>query len=181
MAGMVNEEVKRFLRGRDFAVLCVVLDLGGGPEAVVVVKSTADLLAGLRLAQAPVEMGWALERTPHGPVLCLVVRCAGDGVGELAGEAYFDPADQEDLSLLERLAGQERVRAAFLDEELQPVWLAEEEWDEVRRLETEQVRDRLEELRERCRQYDFEAAKRAFQDELPLARLLDRVFRGSRP
>jgi hypothetical protein len=172
----VGEEVKGFLRGQDFAVLCLELDLGLGPEAVVVVKATGDLLARLRDARARVEVGWALERTTRGPALCLVVRCAAGGVGELAGEAYFDPGNEEELGLLERLAGQERLGAAFLDEELEPVWLAEAEWGEVRRLEAEQVRDRAEELLEWAQEYDFEAAKGIFQENLPLERLLARVF-----
>ncbi len=172
----VGEDVRRFLRGQDFAVLCLEIDLGLGPEGVVVVKATRDVLDRLRDARARVEVGWALEQTTRGPALCLVIRCAAGEVGELAGEAYFDPGDEGDVGLLERLAGQERLRAAFLDEELEPAWLAEAEWDEVRRLETEQVRDRAEELLERSQEYDFEAAKGMFQEDFSLEPLLARVF-----
>jgi hypothetical protein len=172
----VGEEVKAFLRERDFAVLCLELDLGSGPETALVVKATGDLLAGLRKAEAPVEVGWAQGRTPDGPVACLVLRCAATGVGELAGEAYFDFSDAGDLVLLERLGRQERLRVAFLDEELSPVWLAEVPWGELLRLEAEQVRDLADELGERGAPYDFQAAKADFEERLPLDRLLARVF-----
>ena len=54
--------------------------------------------------------------------------------------------------------------------------MAETAWDEVRRLETEQVADRGEELLERTEDYDFEKAKALFQEAFPLGRLLERVL-----
>jgi hypothetical protein len=177
----VGEEVKGFLRERDFAVVCLELDLGSGPEAALVVKATGDLLADLRKAEALVEVGWAQGRTPDGPVACLVLRCFASGVGELAGEAYFDLSDEGDLGLLERLGGQERLRVAFLDEDLAPVWLAQAPWGELLRLEAEQVRDLAGELGERGAPYDFQAAKADFEERMPLDRLLARVFGESAP
>ncbi|MHB8766365.1 MAG: hypothetical protein ACYDA8_18790 [Deferrisomatales bacterium] len=172
----VSDELRQYLKSQPFAALCLVLDLGNGDEAVVVVKSTADLLAGLRAAGAAAEVGWVVERTPRGPVLCLVGRASAPEVGELAAEVYFDPADPADGELVALLAGQARLRVAFLDEELSSPWVAEVPWDEVRRLEAEQVWDRAEELLERVTDYDFEAAKEWFQEELPLGRLLARAF-----
>lgn len=177
----VSEDVKEFLRQRDFAVVCLELDLGSGPEAALVVKATGDLLADLRKAEALLEVGWAQERTPGGPVVCLVLRCAASGVGELAGEAYFDFSDEGDLDLLERLGGQERLRVAFLDEDLAPVWLAQAPWDELLRLEAEQVGDLAGELGERGMPYDFQAAKADFEERVPLDRLLARVFGEGSP
>ncbi len=176
----VSDEVKAFLRTQGFAVLVLELDLGQGPEAVVVVKSTRDVVAALRERGAPVELGWVVERTEDGPVLCLVLRCEQEGVGELAGEAFFDPADPADLALLRRLATQERLRAAFLDEDLEPVWVAAVAWDDVRRLEADQVRDRAEELLEQAPGYDFARAKERFHRDVPLDRLLSRALPGLR-
>lgn len=172
----VSEEIKEFLRERDFAVVCLELDLGGGPEAVLVVKSTGDVLGRLREAQARVEVGWAQGRTPDGPVACLVLRCASKGVGELAGEAYFDLAGEGDLALLDRLGVQERLRVAFLDEDLAPVWLAQADWGEFLRLEAEQLRDLADDLGERGAPYDFQSSKAGFEEQVPLDRLLVQVF-----
>jgi len=172
----VNEEVKGFLRSQGFAVLCLELDLGQGPETAVVVKSTRDVVEALRDRDAPVETGWRVRATPWGPVVCLVVRCRHPQAGEVAGETYLDPAVAEDRELVERLEDQERLRIAFLDEELSPVWLAEAAWDEVRRLEAEQVGDRAAELLERAEQVDFDRAREHFQQEEPLDRLLARLF-----
>lgn len=171
----VNPEILEFLRQSPFAALCLELDLGRGPEAVVVVKSTADLLASLRERQAKVSAAWAVHPTAHGPVVCLAVRAGEEARGELGGEVYFDVADEEDLSLLRRLAGQTALRFAFLSEELEPAWLAEAPWDEVRRLETEQVTDRAEEFAERAEELDFEKAKAVFQEAFSLDRLLERT------
>jgi len=174
----VSDEVKAFLRTQGFAVLALELDLGQGPEAVVVVKATRDVVGALRGREAPVEVGWLVERTDDGPVLCLALRCEEAGVGELAGEAFFDPADPDDLALLGRLATQERLRVAFLDEELEPAWVAALPWDEVRRLETDQARDRAEELLERAPGYDFARAKERFHRDVPLDVLLGRALPG---
>ncbi len=172
----VGPETLEFLRQQSFAVLCLELELGRGPEAVVVVKSTGDVVGSLRERRAKVAAGWTVHGTAHGPVVSLVVRAGDDRVGELAGEVYFDVGSDEDQALLQRLAGQEVLRFAFLSEDLEPVWLAETAWDEVRRLETEQVTDRAEELLERTEDYDFEKAKTLFQEAFPLDRLLERVL-----
>jgi len=172
----VNEEVKDFLRSQGFAVLCVELDLGQGAEAAIVVKSSRDVIDSLRERGAPVETGWWVAATPWGPVVCLVLRCRHPQVVELTGETYLDPAAGPDRSLLERLGTQERLRIVFLDEELSPAWLAEATWDEVRRLEAEQVADRAEELLERAEEVDFARAQEHFQQAEPLDRLLSRLF-----
>jgi len=172
----VNEELKDFLRSQGFAVLCVELDLGQGSETVVVVKSSRDVVEALRARGAPVETGWQVQATPWGPVICLVLRCRHPEAGELAGETYLDPAAEEERDLIARLGSQERFRVAFLDEELSPVWLAEVAWDEVRRLEAQQVVDRGEELLERAEELDFARAKEHFQQAEPLDRLLSRLL-----
>lgn len=172
----VSEEVRRFLADQAFAVVAMNLDLGSGEEVVVLVKTRRDMAEALRAARAPVETGWVVETTAHGPVVCWLVRCEASGAGDLVGEVYLDPADPSDLGLLESLARQERVRVGFLDEDLEPAWVAELAWDEVRRLEAEQVRDRAEELLERAEVYDFEGAKDAFQERYSLDALVERVF-----
>ncbi len=172
----VTEEVRRYLKSQPFALLALPIDLGRGEEVVVLVKTRRDLAEALRERDAAVEAGWVVEETPRGPVVCWVVRAEAPSVGDLVGEVYFDPADPADMDLVRALAGQERVRAAFLDEALQPVWLTDLAWGEVRRLEAEQVRDRAEELLERAEEYDFDAAKDLFQEAHPLDRLLARLF-----
>jgi hypothetical protein len=172
----LSDEVRRFLEGASLAALCLSLDLGHGQEAVVVVKGTRDLLEGLRTASAPVGVGWVLEFTARGPVLCLAVRSSASGVGELLAEVYFDAADPADTLLLERLAAQRVLRIAFLDEEMAVAWVPELPWDEVRALEADQLRDRAEELWERTEDYDFEAAKEIFQHRLGLGGLEARAF-----
>jgi hypothetical protein len=172
----LSDDVRRFLEGAPLAALCLPLDLGRGQEAVLVVKGTLDLLEGLRAAAAPVDVGWVLEPTARGPVLCLVVRSGAAGVGDLLAEVYFDVADPGDALLLERLAGQAGLRVAFLDEDLGVAWAPELAWDEVRALEADQMRDRAEELRERTEAYDFDAAKELFQEALGLEGLEARAF-----
>lgn len=172
----LSDELRSYLEQAPFAALCVALDLGHGREAVLVVKSTGDLLESLRAAAAPVDTGWAVEETPHGPVVCLLVRCAKERVGELLGEIYFDAASPDDREMLELFGSQAVVRAVFLDEDAKAVWSAEVGWDEVRRLHAEQVADRAEELLERAEACDFAAARIAFQEQLPLDRLVARAF-----
>ena len=174
----LSDELRSFLEGVPLAALSVALDLGHGPEAVLVVKSTRDLLGALRGAAAPVDAAWVVENTDHGPVACFIVRVRAPQVGELLGEIYFDASSPPDLEMLGLLVGQENVRAVFLDDDVSVSWVAEVPWDEVRRLEAEQVADRIEELLERSPSADFEAAKRSFQDEFPLDRIVSRAFAG---
>jgi hypothetical protein len=172
----VNEELKDYLGSQGFAVLCVELDLGQGEEFVILVKSTGDVIGALRERGARVEVGWRVAPTPWGPVVCVVLRCRHPEVGELAGETYLDPGAPADRGLLDRLATQQRLRVAFLDEEVCPAWLAEAAWDEVRRLEAQQASDRAEELLERADTVDFARAQAHFQDAEPLDRLISRLF-----
>lgn len=171
-----HEEVRAFLEAQAFAVVCLDLDLGRGREGVIVVKASGDLLSGLDRSQARIDTGWIVENTESGPILCLLVKVGGEGVGELAGEAYFDPADDEDLAMLRRLAGQERLFVVFLDEAIAPVWTVEVAWDELKRLEVEQALDRAEELLETSEIYDPERARNTFQRSFSLDQLLSRAF-----
>jgi hypothetical protein len=170
------ESLKRHLEAQSFAVLCVGMDLGQGVEPILIVKSSRDLLDSLRAAGAAPEAAWLVHRTDLGPVICLVVRAQAEGVGLLAGETYFDPAGRGDRELLRSLTSRPRLRVVFLDEDLELEWPAEIPWDEVRRLETEQVIDRAEELLESVRSYDFLKAKESFQETFPLDQLLAKAF-----
>lgn len=172
----LSEELKAYLEEVPFAALCVALDLGHGEEAVLVVKASGDLLSSLREAKAPVKAGWIVEATDQGPVVCLLVRSESPGVGELLGEVYFDASSPEDREMLDHFGRQEAIRAVFLDDDAKAVWSAEIPWDEVRRLEAEQVADRAEELLERAETYDFAAARDGFQEEVPLDRMVARAF-----
>lgn len=170
------EEIRDFLEQTSFAVLCVAVDLGEGDEVVVFVKSSRDLTEALREASVPVQLGWVAESTPRGPCVCLVIQAKAPLVGEFVGETYFDPADEGDRRLLRLLAQQTRVQIAFLDEDLAIPWLVELPWDEVRRLEAEQVWDRAESWLERTRDYDFLAAKEFFQADAGLDGLVAKAF-----
>ncbi len=176
--GSMNEidALKEYLKAQSFAVLCVGMDVGHGIEAVVIVKSSRDLLDGLRAAQARPELAWLVDRTEAGPILCLVTRTHAETVGSLAGETYFDPTSDLDRDLLKRLTEQTAVRMVYLDEDAEVVWLAEVAWDEIRRLEAEQVLDRAEQILDRTKGYDFARAKELFQDSVTLDDLLDRAF-----
>ena len=170
------ESLKRHLGAQSFAALCIGMDLGQGTEPVLIVKSSRDLLHSLRAARAEPEVAWLIHRTDLGPVVCLVVRTQAEGVGSLAGETYFDPAGEGDRELLGSMTSRTRLRVVFLDEDMEIDWVAEIPWDEVRRLETEQVIDRAEELIESAKNYDFLKAKESFQDSVPLDQLLARAF-----
>ncbi|MBI5014920.1 MAG: hypothetical protein HZB55_05435 [Deltaproteobacteria bacterium] len=172
----LSEEVREFLEAASLAALFVPLDLGRGEEAVLVVKSTRDVLEGLKAASPPIELGWVLEPTERGPALCLAVRVRSPGIGELLAEVYFDVTDPADGNLLERLASQTRLQAALLDEEMDVVWVAEVPWDEVRALESDQMRDRAEELAERTEAYDFESARSLVHETVSLEQLAARAF-----
>jgi hypothetical protein len=157
-------------------VLCVSADVGQGEEAVILVKSSRDLLSGLKEAQVPVDLGWVAENTSKGPCVCLVVRAQGADVGELVGEVYFDAGDEEDRRLVRLLGSQPRLQVAFLDEELDIAWLVALPWGEIRRLEAEQAWDRAEFWLERSPEYDFQGAKALFQESVGLDRLVERAF-----
>ena len=172
----VDEAFKEYLRGQAFAVMCLEMDLGIGGEAVLLVKASRDLVDGLREAKAGVRLGWLVEDTTTGPLLSLLFVCGQEGVGELAGESYFDIAAEEDHRLLDHLGRQERLNVAFLDEELEVAWFHSLPWPELRRLAAEQAADRAEELLERAENYDFEAAKEEQQQRLSLDQLLAKVF-----
>lgn len=173
-----REELKAFLREQPFVALFVNVDLGEGEEAVLLLKSTADLIDGLRNAKAAVELGCVSELTESGPVICLVVRVGAPDVGELVGEVYLDPGDEEDQALLERLRSQEGLRAVFLDEDLGVTWLTRLTWGELQRLEVEQAQDRGTFWMERTDSADFERARAMFQEVWSLDRLLARLFPG---
>jgi hypothetical protein len=177
----ISEELRAFLEAAPFAVVCVPLDLGTGDEAAVLVKSTRDAIEGLRGADARIEVGWAVESTERGPVVCLLFRTAGEGAGDLVGEAYFDPSDEGDRRLFELLSRQEVLRVGFLDEELSIGWVRELAWGELRRLEADQVRDRAEQWLESMPEYDFDSARELFQERFALDELLERVFPPERP
>ena len=172
----VDEAFRAYLKDQAFAVLCLEMDLGSGPEAVLLVKTNRDLADGLRGAEAAVHLGWLVEETATGPLLCLLFLCGQDGVGELGGESYFDVATEEDRELLGRLAAQERLPVAFLDEELEVAWFRALPWPELERLAVEQALDRSEELLERTANYDFEAAREELQQRFTLDQLVERAF-----
>lgn len=172
----ISEELKSYLDSVSFAALCTVLDLGHGPEAVLVVKSTEDVLISLREGGAVVELGWVFEATDEGPVVCLVLRAQASGVGDLLGEIYFDAASKDDRDALGLFAVQDKVRVVFLNEETTASWTSEVPWEELRNLESEQVADRAEALVEKLGQCAFEDAKSHFQERVPLDKLLARAF-----
>jgi len=172
----IDDAFKAHLKEQAFVLLCVELDLGAGPEAVLLVKTDRDLVDRLHTAEAPLGLGWRVEGTTAGPVVCLLALCGQAGVGELAGESYFDVALAEDRRLLERLTAQERLPVAFLDEELAVAWFRPLPWPELERLAVEQALDRAEELLERTESYDFAAAREELQQRFSLDQLVDRVF-----
>jgi hypothetical protein len=172
----VSEELRSYLDSVPFAALCAAYDLGHGPEAVLIIKSTEDVLSSLREGGGRVELGWVVEASEAGPVVCLVLRAQASGVADLLGEIYFDSSNPDDREVLALFSSQEAVRAVFLNEESQASWTAEIPWNELRRLESEQVADRAEELMERCSNADFETAKSLFQDRVLLDRLVARAF-----
>ena len=172
----VDEAFKEYLRTQPFTVVCLKMDLGAGDETVVLVKAGRDGVEGLRAADAPARLGWLVENTDTGPVLCMLFDCKAAGVGDLVGESWFDVAEPEDRSLLQRLASQERLNLAFVGEELEVIWFRQLPWSELRRLEVEQALDRAEELLERADNHDFEAAKEELSQHMSLDQLLGRVF-----
>ena len=60
----LSEELKGFLEQAAYALVCVSLDIGSGPETVVVVKSSADLIGGL--AEAVTSNGDVRTLPCHG-------------------------------------------------------------------------------------------------------------------
>ncbi|MBI5444472.1 MAG: hypothetical protein HY900_25080, partial [Deltaproteobacteria bacterium] len=127
-----SDEVKAFLEAASFAVVCVSAEIEERTEAVLLVKSTGDVIDSFRAAGAGVRVGVVVERTASGPVVCLVFRAEGETAGDLVGESYFDAADPEDGRLFDLLGSQEVLRIGFLDENLEMRWVAELPWGEVR-------------------------------------------------
>ena len=64
----LNDYIKLYLESSEHAFLCVVLDFGTGEEVLCLVKTTADLVGGLRGADATVRAGWVVEMTEQGLV-----------------------------------------------------------------------------------------------------------------
>lgn len=168
---LLSEDVKKYFEGTSFAFLCLSLDLGAGSETVLLLKSTRDLLEGLKAAAAPVRVGWKAEQTPAGPVACLCLLAQDPAVGELFSETYFDVGDDGDRELLTSLSAQPRLKAAFFGEETELVWLADVPWGDLERLVAEQVFDRAEAWLEDTEEPDFDRARTLFQETVSLERL----------
>lgn len=175
----INEDVKNWLKEASFAMTPVKLDLGKGEEAVILVKSTKDVINSLKGAKAPVRIGWVVLPTGKGPVACLCLNAESAGVGSIFAESFLDPVADTDYSLIQSIGGQERVKAAFFDEEMEMLWAPDVEFGAIERLLAEQAADRADELAERAMLFnlelDFQEAVQFFQTEMPLEKLLEIV------
>jgi hypothetical protein len=173
---MMSEELKQHFEASPFALVCVTLDLGAGPETVLLVKSSKELIAGLKEAKAPVRVGWLVQKTEAGPVPCLCLLAEAGGVGELMGEVYFDLLDDNDRVAFQALGGQARFKVALYDEDMELGWLADAAWGDLERLYAEQAFDRAEELLEKAEAPDFYRARELFQELVSLERLRECIL-----
>jgi len=172
----ITDELREFLLSQAYVVVCIETDLGEGNEVVVVIKTERELANALGNADAPVEIGWIVHKTVYGPVICMAARCENEKAGSFACETFFDVSQREDAAALNILAVQQRLRAAFFDEDLDIIKVVEIHWDEIQRLRVEQTMDRADELFERCENYDLVKAKDIFYDDFPMDRLLSAAF-----
>lgn len=179
----LDEGVKNYLETASFALIMVMVDLGAGEEPVIFLKSTRDVLQGLKEAAAPLKAAWVVDRTGNGPVACLAVSAEVEGVGGFSGEIYFDPFEEVDLEIMNRAASAERIMAAAFDEEMGLVFLSGLKWDELERLEASQAADRAEELAENALldglELDFDRAMAAFKEKWPLKKLEKLINKGN--
>lgn len=162
----LDPELVEYFKEAGFAVILAKVDLGEGGETVVLVKSTSELIMGLKNVGAKPSAGFLTEKTEAGPVVCLAMACEAPGVGELLGETYLDIFDEMDTALLESLAVQKRLKMAMYDEELSLAYLAELTWGDIERLSAEQSLDRAEELAEKTAEADFDRALDIFQSSV---------------
>ncbi len=165
---MLDKEIIDYFRESGFAVIIAKLDLGEGTEAIVLVKSTKELLDGLKSSKAVPAVGFITEKTEAGPVVCLALACEAPSVGELLGEAYLDIFEEGDEELLKMMAAQPRLRVAMYDEELSLAYLTQTPWGEISRLSAEQALDRASELAEKTKNPDFDRALDLFQSKVPV-------------
>ncbi len=172
----LSDEIQDYLKQSPFALIIVKLDLGKGEEGLIIVKGSDDLLMALKEDEAEVNVGWLVEQTDFGPVACMTLVSGSEKTGRLVGESYFDIFGEEDRTMLELLASQERLKAAMFGEEMNLCYLADVEWRDLDRLMVEQVADRAEELGERADELDFTKAKELFQEEFSLDILAESVF-----
>jgi hypothetical protein len=166
-----SDDLKQYLESVSFAVLCVTLNLGDGEEVLVIVKSTKDLIGKLKGAAAPVRLGWLVEPSEAGPVLCMCIKSRVKGVGELMGECYLDPLSLDDIEQLEQMCQQEQLKVAFFDEDMEIAWVATPGWTMIDRLYAEQSLDKARALSEDVTAPDFQQALDTFKETVPLERL----------
>ncbi|TAL18243.1 hypothetical protein EPN96_02860 [bacterium] len=174
----LDPELLEYFNNCDFAVVCLRLDLGAGEEGVLLVKSTGELLEGFKKASAIPAVGWIVEGSEHGPVVCLCLHCISEA-GEILGESCFDVFDEEDASLLALLSQQNRLKVAMYDEKLELVYMIGARWDEVMQILTQQVLDRAEELAERTATPDFSKSIEHFQSAVSLEMIAEAARGGS--
>lgn len=172
----MTDELKDFLLGQLHVIVCIEADIGKGNEVLVVVKTSRDLAKALSDAAAPIEIGWIVHKTIHGPAICMAARSEDEKIGAFACETFFDISINEDISTMNLLAKQSQLRAALFDEELGIVKVVEIRWNEIQRLRVEQTIDRAEELFELCDDYDLIKAKELFYEDFPMEKLLRAAF-----
>jgi hypothetical protein len=168
----LDPELLEYFNNCDFAVICLRLDLGAGEEGVLLVKSTGELLEGFRKASAKPDVGWIVEGSEYGPVVCLCLHCVSEA-GEILGESCFDVFDEGDASLLELVSRQKRLKVAMYDEKLELVYMTDARWDELLQIVAQQVLDRAEELAEKTENPDFSRAIEHFQSVVSLERIAE--------
>lgn len=171
----LDEGVKNYLETAGFALIMVLVDLGAGDEPVIFVKSTRDVLLGLKEADAAINSAWVVDPTECGPVACLAVTSLASGKGGFSGEIYFDPFEEGDFEMMNRSGPAERMMLAAFDEEMELVFLSRLKWGELYRLAAEQAADRAGELAERALadglEIDFHRAMELFKEKWPLEKL----------
>ena len=174
----LSEEIKEYLNAAEFAFLCLKVDLGGGEENILIVKSTGDLLRGLKEENAEVRVGWIAEATEAGPVVCLTLVSRSKSSGELVGETFFDVFLDEDYEALKEILSQPRLKVAMFDENMDVAWLAEAIWGELERICAEQALDKAEEAASKVEKPDFTRARELFQEKVPMDTLVSSAYHG---
>ncbi|PLX41554.1 MAG: hypothetical protein C0608_05300 [Deltaproteobacteria bacterium] len=174
----LSEEIKEYLKGAEFAFLCLKMDLGGGEENILIVKSTGELLRGLKGENAEVRVGWLTEATEAGPVICLTLVSKSSASGELVGETFFDVFEDEDYDALKDILSQPRLKVAMFDEGMEVAWLAEAVWGELERICAEQALDKAEEAAGKVENPNFSLARELFQEKVPMDTLVASAYHG---
>jgi len=161
MSIQLPDDLRRALQV--YEVTCLVTEINH--EAAILAKLPAA--EQRRFRNAPVRYGYEMALYDEGPVICLAMAVLDNPANPVDMESFLNVANQFDLALARKLAGQEHLTLHFLDERLDHTLSKRVRHRNVARRELEamitQALDHLSTLSNP----DWYAARQRFMREVP--------------